>query len=61
MDDYAIVSADATTVTVYTAKSQSMKAMGRRKFQKSKADVLALIEKLIGVDPGSLMEKKDAA
>lgn len=40
MDDFAIVAVDEATVTVYTAKSQSMKAMGKEQFQKSKSDVL---------------------
>jgi len=40
MDDFAIVIAQEATVIVYTAKSQSMKAMGAKDFQKSKEAVL---------------------
>lgn len=40
MDDFAIVIAQEATVIVYTAKSQSMKAMGAKDFQRSKEVVL---------------------
>lgn len=51
MDEYAIVTVTGSLVTVYTAKSQSMKAMGKADFQKSKDDVLGVISALIGVAP----------
>lgn len=53
-DDFAIVAIEGTTVTRFTAKSQSMKAMGKEDFQKSKDDVLTFVADLIGADPGQL-------
>jgi hypothetical protein len=50
MDEYAIVTVREAVVTVYTAKSQSMRAMGRETFQKSKDDVLAWAEAFIEVN-----------
>lgn len=52
MDEYAIVTVREAVVTVYTAKSQSMRAMGKAEFQKSKDDVLAWAEAMIGVYGG---------
>jgi hypothetical protein len=49
MDDYAIVTAREGVVTVYTAKSQSMKAMGKEEFQASKQAVLDALEEMLGV------------
>lgn len=40
MDEFAIVVVSEATVSVYTAKSQSMKAMGAKEFQRSKEAVL---------------------
>jgi hypothetical protein len=53
IDDYAIVVPTEAVVTVYTAKSQSQKAMGAKVFQESKAAVLDWMAELIGVDPQS--------
>jgi len=50
IDDYAIVVAREATVTVWTAKSQSMRAMGKDAFQQSKDDVLRVLSELIGSD-----------
>lgn len=47
MDDYAIVVVQAAMVVVWTAKSQSMKAMGKAQFQKSKEDVLGYCQGLL--------------
>lgn len=49
VDDYAIVIVTGSTVTRYTAKSQSMRAMGAKVFQASKQAVLDLIADKIGV------------
>lgn len=54
MDDFAVVVTSECVVTVYTAKSQSMKAMGRRPFQDSKQAVLDYIAGMIGVEPAAL-------
>lgn len=53
MDDYAVVTARESVVRVWTAKSQSKKAMGAAEFQQSKQDVLDFIDDLLGVDRGS--------
>ncbi len=47
MDDYGIVIVRGETVRTFEAKSQSMKAMGKDDFQKSKDDVLGWIEGLL--------------
>jgi len=54
MDGYRICTASGNVVTVYTARSQSVKAMGKAEFQKSKDAVLSEIGKLIGADPAEL-------
>jgi len=40
LDDFALVVVSEASVSVYTAKSQSMKAMGAKVFQQSKEKVL---------------------
>ena len=54
LDDYAVVVPRGATVSVFTAKSQSMKAMGRKEFQDSKTAVLDLLSEMIGVERRSL-------
>lgn len=56
MDDYAVVATSEATVKVWTAKSQSMKAMGKEEFQRSKEVVLDCAAKLIGVTAQQLDE-----
>ena len=56
MDDYAVVVVRECTVAVYTAKSQKMKAMGRKDFQESKDRVLDVLSGLIGVSTDELKE-----
>ena len=60
MDDYAIVTAVESVVTVFTAKSQSTKAMGRREFNESKQRVLDYVSQLLGVSTNDL-RKAEAA
>lgn len=50
MDDYAIVTVHEAMVVVWTAKSQSMKAMGKADFQKSKDDVLQYCQGILERD-----------
>lgn len=50
MDEYAIVTVREAVVRVYTAQSQSKKAMGGEAFQESKTRVLDAIAELLGVD-----------
>lgn len=54
MDDFAIVTVKGTVVVRHVAKSQSVKAMGKRPFEESKKKVLAYLADLIGVDIASL-------
>lgn len=57
MDEYAIVTVHDATVIVYTAKSQSSKAMGKQAFQESKQAVLDIVSQLIGV-PQTTLERE---
>lgn len=50
MDEYAIVTVHEAVVTVYTPKSQSTRAMGKKDFQSSKDAVLDVLASLIEVD-----------
>lgn len=61
IDDYAVVIARDALVVVYTAKSQSVRAMGKADFQASKDAVLDVIAGLIGVAPDALAEAGKAA
>lgn len=54
LDEYAVVTCRESVVTVWTAQSQSVKAMGRQAFQASKQAVLDLAASMIGVDPQAL-------
>lgn len=54
MDTFAIVVAREATIRVFTAKSQSVKAMGKKEFQDSKQKVLDIVSGMIGVDTGAL-------
>lgn len=56
-DDFAVISTAGNTVVVLTAKSQSMKAMGKEQFQKSKDAVLDYVASLIGATPEQLAEQ----
>lgn len=49
MDEFAVVTTEVCVVTVYTAKSQSMRAMGRKEFAASKEAVLGIVAEMIGV------------
>ena len=54
LDAYSIVVAQGSTVVVYTARSQAVKAMGAKDFQKSKVDVLDFVADLAGVSANQL-------
>lgn len=47
-DEFAVIVAKEATVTRYVAKSQSLRAMGKDDFTKSKSDVLDYVSALIG-------------
>jgi hypothetical protein len=61
MDEYAVVSVSEAVVTVWTAQSQSMRAMGKERFKASKDGVLAAIETMLDLEPGTLGQQKEAA
>lgn len=60
MDEFAIVTVENALVTVYTAKSQSMRAMGKKVFSESKDAVLRIISEMIGTDAASLNQARAA-
>lgn len=49
LDDFALVVALECVVTVYTAKSQSLRAQGKKDFQRVKDRVLDIVSGMIGV------------
>lgn len=55
MDDHAVVAVSEAVVRVYTAKSQSPRAMGRKVFQESKDAVLAILAEMIDVSRDQLL------
>lgn len=61
MDEFAIVTVSEATVTVYTAQSQSMRAMGKEAFGRSKQAVLDICAGMIGVQPDMLASKAGKA
>lgn len=60
MDDYAVVTVAGAAVRVYTARSQSFRAMPKGEFQRSKDAVLDVLAKLLGVTVDDL-KKAEAA
>jgi len=61
IDEFAIVAVHEATVTIWTAKSQSVRAMGKAEFQKSKDDVLSFVASLIGTDSATLQQHTNEA
>jgi hypothetical protein len=59
-DAFARISIHGRKVIVRTAKSQSMKAMGKEDFGRSKNDVLDLASQLVGVDPKTVSKGRAA-
>lgn len=55
MDGYALVTVTGATVRVFTAKSQSVKAMGKAEFQASKDAVLERLADVLQVTVPELM------
>lgn len=54
MDEYAVVIFRECVVKVFTAQSQSVKAMGNKVFQKSKTEVLDYLDSIVGAGRGSI-------
>ncbi len=61
LDDFAVVTVVGATVTMYTAKSQSMRAMGKVDFAASKDAVLDVIARMIGTSAEDLAKAGEAA
>lgn len=61
LDTYALVTVTEAVVRVFTAQSQSQRAMGKDLFLKSKADVLETLAAMIGVQTATLHEHARAA
>lgn len=61
LDEYAITEVSENIVTVYRAKSQSVKAMGAKEFQASKDATLNEISRLLNVDVETLKANAGAA
>ena len=63
MDSFALVTVHelSALVRVYTAQSQSMKAMGKRQFQESKTAVLDYVAGLIGTSAEALAKNAGRA
>ena len=50
LDEFALVVISEATASIYTAKSQSTRAMGAKEFQRSKDAVLDFLAGMIGVE-----------
>jgi hypothetical protein len=57
LDEFSIAIVKGAVVKVYTAKSQSVENMTRTEFEKSKADVLAVLSETIGVTTRQLEQE----
>ena len=61
MDEFAIVTVHEATVSVFTAKSQSARAQGKKEFHASKDAVLDELAALIGIERQGLTENTGQA
>jgi len=60
IDEFAVVVVTEATVTRYTAKSQSRRAMGAAEFQRSKTLIMDVVAKLLGVSPEDIAQTRAA-
>lgn len=60
-DEFSVIDVSAATVTRYSAKSQSKRAMGAEEFQRSKTAVLDYAASLIGVERKALEQNAGAS
>lgn len=60
IDEFSVVTVQGSTVTRFTARSQSMRAMGKQEFEASKRAVLDYIAGMIGVDADALAKAEAA-
>jgi len=61
IDGFSLVTVEGGSVTRLTAQSQSVKAMGGKRFQESKQAILEFLADLIGVTPEELAKQEQAA
>ncbi len=61
MDDFAIVTVNDCVVDVFTARSQSNRAMNKQEFAQSKERVLAILDEMLGVSAGEVAKQGEAA
>lgn len=61
IDEFSVVVVRDATVKVFTPQSQSVRAMGKAEFERSKNAVLDVIAKLIGVAPETLAHEAHAS
>lgn len=61
IDEFAVVVVSEATVTIYTAQSQAIKAMGKKVFGESKNAVLDLAAEMIGTTADELAAQGKAA
>lgn len=54
IDEYSVVTVEGTTVYRFTAQSQSMRAMGKQRFQESKQAILDWLDDLLEVERGTI-------
>lgn len=59
-EEYTLVSVQGSTVHIFTAESQSVRAMGKERFQASKTAIMDFVAGLIGCTPDQL-PKQEAA
>lgn len=61
VDEYAVVTVSEALVTIYTAKSQSVRAMGKKNFRASADAVLDIVSAMIGTSTETLRRNADRA
>jgi hypothetical protein len=61
LDEYAIVTVTGAVVSIYTAKSQSYRAMPKGEFQQSKQAVLDYLASMVGVSAKQLGDEAGRA
>lgn len=60
MDEFAVVNVQGATVTRYTAKSQSKRAMGAKEFYESKERIMEVVARMLNVGPQELPRARAA-
>ena len=56
IDEFAVIVTQGATVTRYTAKSQSRRAMGAKVFQESKTALMEVVATMLGISTEELSE-----